>query len=112
MPSFSPFDPTSELWTDYHSRFITFIGANSVPENKVAQVFLTNQSTVVYKLLHNLATQQQPPAEINTLPMGTVTFMSEQYDPKRFVVRGRYKFWSDLQRKPGQSIQELAAKIR
>ena len=113
VPSFSPFDPTSELWTDYHSRFLTFIGAHSVPENMVAQVFLTNQSTVVYKLLQNLAAQQQPPVEINTLPMGTiVTFMSEQYDPKRFVVRERYKFWSDMQRKPGESIQELAARIR
>ena len=113
VPSFSPFDPTSELWTDYHSRFLTFIGGHSVPENKVAQVFLTNQSTVVYKLLQNLAAQQQPPVEINTLPMGTiVTFMSEQYDPKRFVVRERYKFWSNMQRKPGKSIQELAARIR
>ena len=113
MPSFSPFDPTSELWTDFHSRFLTSIGAHSVPENKVAQVFLTNQSTVEYKLLQNLAAQQQPLVKINTLPMGTiVTFMSEQNGPKRFVVRERYKFWSDIQRKPGESIQELAARIR
>ena len=41
-----------------------------------------------------------------------VKFMSEQYDPKRFVLRERHKFWSDLKRKPGESIHDLAARIR
>ena len=113
VPSFSPFDPTSELWTDYRSRFLTFIEAHSVPENKVVQVFLTEQSTLEYKLLQNLAAQQQPPVKINTLPMGTIViFMSEHYEPKRFVVRERYKFSSEMQHKPSESIQELAARIR
>jgi len=38
--------------------------------------------------------------------------MKDQYDPKRFIVRERYKFWSDMGRKPGETIQELAARIR
>ena len=38
--------------------------------------------------------------------------MKEQFDPKLFVVRERFKFWSDMQRKPGETLQELAARIR
>ena len=44
MPSFAPFDPTTELWKDYRARFDTFAGANSIPDGKMAQVFLTNQT--------------------------------------------------------------------
>ena len=39
-------------------------------------------------------------------------FMREQLDPKRFVVRERYKFWEDLKRRPKETIQELASKIQ
>ena len=38
--------------------------------------------------------------------------MDDQFDPKRFIVRERFKFWSQMERKPGESIQELAARIR
>ena len=55
MASFQPFDSTSELWTDYLARFRTFVTANSIPDNKQAQIFLTNQSNSVYKMLSNLA---------------------------------------------------------
>ena len=55
IPNFSPFDSTSELWKDYWDRFNTYIGANSIPEEKRAQVFLTNQTPVTYKLLCSLA---------------------------------------------------------
>ena len=40
------------------------------------------------------------------------TYMKHQFDPKRFVVRERFKFWSEMQRKPGESVLELAARIR
>ena len=40
MASFQPFDSTSELWTDYLARFRTFVTANSIPDNKQAQIFL------------------------------------------------------------------------
>lgn len=112
-PSFTPFDSTSELWADYWARFCTFAGANSVPDDKKAQVFLTNQSAATYKMLSNLAAQQTPTKDINQLTMEEiVSFMKSQFDPKRFTVRERFKFWSDLQRKPGETIQELAARIR
>ncbi len=55
-PSFAPFDSTSELWANYWARFCIFAGANSVPDDKKAQVFLTNQSVTTFKLLSNLAT--------------------------------------------------------
>jgi transposase InsO family protein len=111
--SFSPFDPSTELWTDYWARFNTFVGANSIPEERKAQVFLTNQSTTTYKLLSNLAGQQTPPKDINELMIDDIMgFMKDQFDPKRFIVRERFKFWSDMQRKPGETVQELAARIR
>ena len=113
MESFQPFDSTSELWTDYLARFRTFVTANSIPDNKQAQIFLTNQSNSVYKMLSNLAAQQQPVKSIHELTMNDIqTFMAEQFDPKRFVVRERFKFWSDMKRKPGETIPELASRIR
>ena len=113
IPSFVPFDPSSELWSDYWARFLTFLGANSVPDDKAAQIFLTNQSKVTYKLLGNLALQQSPPKDVNTLTLDEIAaFMKTQFDPTRYVVRERFRFWSEMQRKPGESIQELAARIR
>uniref|UniRef100_A0A5S6QP97 Uncharacterized protein n=1 Tax=Trichuris muris TaxID=70415 RepID=A0A5S6QP97_TRIMR len=53
--NFTAFDPTSELWKDYWTRFKTFAGANSTPEDKLAQVFLRNQTTITFKLLNTLA---------------------------------------------------------
>ena len=38
--------------------------------------------------------------------------MAEQFDPKLFVIRQLYKFWSDLTRRTGESIAQLAARIR
>ncbi|KAL5477849.1 hypothetical protein EMCRGX_G024698 [Ephydatia muelleri] len=93
IPSFVPFDATVELWTDYSARFHTILGANSVPAEKRAQVFLTNQSREIYKLLSNLASQQSPVKGINDLSL----------DEGAVQV---------LDRKPGETIQELAARIR
>ena len=103
----------SELWTDYWSRFQTFLEAHAVPESRQAKVFLTNQSAVSYKLIHNMARQLTPPQDINSLALHDIAeFMKDQYHPKRFIVRERYKFWSDMKRKPGETIQELVARIR
>ena len=64
-------------------------------------------------MLNNLAAQQQPVKSIHELTMNDIqTFMAEQFDPKRFVVRERFKFWSDMKRKPGETIPELASRIR
>ena len=113
IPQFAAFDSTSKLWSDYWSRFCTFVVANAVPEQRQAQVFLTNQTAPVYKQLANLATEQAPPKDINKLTMSEiVNFMKEQFDLKLFIVRERFKFWSDMQRKPGETLQELAARIR
>ena len=88
-------------------------GQDSVPDQRKAQVFLTNQTAAVYKQLANLTTQQTPSEDINKLTMSEiVNFMKEQFDPKVFIVRERFKFWSDVQRKPGETLQELAARTR
>lgn len=113
IPSFSAFDPSAELWTDYWARFSTFIGAHSVPESKQPQIFLTNQTPAIYKTLANLAQQQSPPIGINALSIQEICdFMKDQFHPTRYVVRERFKFWSDTTRKPGETVHELAARIR
>ena len=110
---FAAFDSTSELWPDYWSRFCTFVVSNAVPEQRKAQVFLTNQTAAIYKQLANLAAQQTPSKDINKLTMlEIVDFMKEQFDPKLFIVRERFKFRIDMQRKPGGTLQELSVRIR
>jgi len=112
-PNFSAFDSTSELWQDYLSRFSTFLKAHDVPKTRKPQVFLTNQTATVYKLLANLAAQSSPPRRVNDLTMEEIeAFMTDQFDPNHFVVRERFKFWSEMKRRPGETIQELAARIR
>ena len=112
-PSFGAFDAMTELWSDYWSRFLTFANAHSIPETKRASVLLTNQSPTIYKMLSTLAAQQTPPVDINDLPLDAMeAFMQEQFHPTRFVVRERFKFWSKMQRKPGESVHELASRIR
>ena len=66
---FDEFDPAVELWTDYWARFETFTRASAIPDDRRAEIFLTNQSSVVYKLIMNLAQQQTPPRDINSLSM-------------------------------------------
>ena len=66
-PGFVAFDSTSELWKDYWSRFNTFTKAHAVPEARVAQVILTNQTNATYKLLSNLAGQATPAKAVNDL---------------------------------------------
>eukprot|EP00731_Ephydatia_muelleri_P014558 Em0008g278a len=84
IPSSSPFDSTSELWSDYWARFQTFVKANSIPADKVAQVFLTNQTKVTYKLLSNMAVQQLPPKTIKELDIDAIAaYMRIQFDPTR-----------------------------
>ena len=113
FPPFTPFDPNTELWSDYWARFHTFTGAHSILPNKTEQVFLTNQTSVIYKLLSNYAQQLSPSTSINELSMNQITeYMKEQFDPTIYIVRERHKFWSDMTRKPGETIHELAARIR
>ena len=62
-------------------------------------MLLTNQTKVTYKLhlLSNLAAQQSPAKGINVMSKDDIQkFMGERFDPRRFVVRERYKIWSDL----------------
>ena len=127
IPAFTSFDPSAGLWTDYLARFKTFLDANSVPEEKWPKVFLTNQSPEIYKVLANLASQDYSgnsdaassststtlPKDVNKLTMSEIeAYMQTQYDPSLFIVRERYKYWAEMKRLPGETIQELAARIR
>ncbi len=113
IPTFQEFDPTTELLKDYLDRFDTFIAANSISPEKAAGVFLTNQRPAIYKQLSNMAAQLGTPKHINELEMAEIVgFLKEQYDPAQFIVRERYRYWSDMQRKPGETIPELATRIR
>ena len=113
LPKFSEYDPATELLTDYMNRFDTFIAAHSIPEERKANVFLISQSPVLYKQISNMAGQLETPKEINAVTMEEIdNFLKEQYDPTRFLVRERYKFWSTMKRKPGETVHELANRIR
>ena len=113
IPSFTAFDTSSELWADYWSRFLTFTSVHSVPEEKQAQLFLTSQTSSTYKLLSNLAEQQTPKISVNGLTLDQIhDYMEEQFHPAHYIVRERYKFWTTIKRKPGETPLELAARIR
>ena len=87
-PAFSPFDSTSELWTDYCACFKTFLGAHSTPPGKRPQVFLTNQTGTVYELLSNLVAQAQRTKNINDLTIDEVVkLMQHQYDIEVLYLR-------------------------
>ena len=73
--------------------------------------FLTNNAKTIYQLLSNLASSGDTP-NINVLAMTEIeTYIKHQFDPKQFVARKRFKFWSEMQRKPGKSVLKLAARI-
>ena len=113
LPKFAGFDPTTELLTDYMNRYNAFVAAHSIPEEKKAKIFLTNQQPILYKQISNMAAQLATPKEIHEVTMDDIeNFLREQYDPTRFLVRERYKFWSNMKRKPGETIHELATRIR
>ena len=83
----------------YWNRFCTFIQMHSIPEAKQAQVFLTNQTSVLYKLISSYPSQLSPSKEVNQLMLKEIqVYMKEQFAPTIFVVRERYKFWSDMNR--------------
>ena len=59
-----------------------------------------------------MPSQLKPKKDVNELPMDEIVgIMQRQQDPKRFVVRECFKFWSYLSRKPGKTIQDLAARM-
>ena len=106
-PNFSAFDSSSVLWQGYLSRFSTFQKARDVLESRKPQVFLTNQTATVFKLLANLAAQSAPPRQVNHLTMEEIeAFMTGQFDPSRFVVREWFKFWGGMKRRPGETISK------
>ena len=112
-PPFPAFDSTAELWKDYLLRFKTFVNANSIPDEKKVLAFLTNQTSGTYKLITNYASQQDVPTTANAMKFSDITgFMSSHYDPTQFSVRERYKFWSTIKRKLGETPTELTARVR
>ena len=51
-------------------------------------------------MLTTMVQQRTPERNINDLNIDEIlTLMSEQYDPAKYVVQKRYKFWSDMTRK-------------
>ena len=108
---FPGFDPSSEVWKDYYSRFETFSRAHSLSKNKAA-FFLSCQTPAIYQQLADLAIQKSK-TTIHKLSVDEITtFMGEQYDPAQYTVRERFRFWSNIGRRPGESVSQLASRIR
>ena len=100
IPPFPAFDSTAELWKDYLLLFKTFVGANSVTDDKLVLVFLTNQTSDTYKLINNYASQQDTPTTADNIKFSDIAeFMSHHYDPNKFTVRERYKFFKQHKKK-------------
>ena len=58
------------------------------------------QMTMLQEQLKILQSSLNNPRENSAIQSNSVYKM--QFDPKRFVVRERFKFWSDMKRKPSQ----------
>ena len=113
MPKFEQCIPEKELFCDYNNRFKTFLLTNSIPQTKAAQVFLTSQSSKMYKQLEVFSSQLQPPRNINAWNYEEIeSHMLNIFNTVHFVVRERFKFWTECERAPGETIQELASKMR
>ena len=78
-----------------------FPHCNSIPNEKEAQLFPTNQTTLNCNLLIKLALHNSLLSKgINNLSMDDIQkFMGEPFNPRKFLVKERYKFLLDLNRK-------------
>ena len=95
-------DSSSELWHGLPGKIQNFPQVKSITKEKEAQMFLTNQSKVTYKLLSDLAAQHSSSKIINELKM-------DDFYPKRFAVRERYKFLVDLKQGQEKQFRSLPA---
>ena len=108
--SFHSFDASVELWQDYLQRFELHCKAFGKSQQK-SSYFLSCQNHVVFKQLEALAIQKKK--DITSSDWSTIkAYMSEVYDPKKYVVKERYLFWSSMGRKTGESVQQLADRAR
>ena len=90
-PPFPAFDSTAELLKDYLLRFKTFVSAK---HDKLVLVFLTNPTSAIKNLINNYASHLDTPTTADNMRFSDITkFMSQHYDPTKFTVGERYKFW-------------------
>lgn len=93
---FKAFDSRRELFADYSSKFESFIKAKSVTYKKITQVFLTNQTLEIYKLLKTAMRQREITNVDNLDVENIVAHRKEAFDPKRFAISERFKFWTHM----------------
>ena len=110
LSNFTAFDATSQLSKDYWTRFFTFAGVHSTLYDKRTQAFLTNKIITINIIICTMAKSLSIPKNINELILSEITeFMKQQFNPKHFVVRERFKFLYNKEQKPSETVQELAA---
>lgn len=84
---------------------------DSIPKEKVVHVFFT-KTTAIYKLFSTLTSQQTLSKDMVALTMKEIAqFMEGQFNSKLFNVQKHFKFWYNMQCKPGETVPELTAKI-
>ncbi|KII67648.1 hypothetical protein RF11_04521 [Thelohanellus kitauei] len=111
--TFPAFNPMEELWGDYESRFMTFCEANFIAENRWTPVFLTSQSKTTYQLVKTTAAQFKEPRSVDQLSWNDIKdIMSTHFGSRKFVVRERHRFYTELSRKSNETVRELAARVR
>ncbi|KII72658.1 hypothetical protein RF11_15166 [Thelohanellus kitauei] len=110
---FEPFVPAIKLWKEYLSRFRTFTGANLISDHRLLLTFLTNQSKEIFHLLKTAASQMNVPKDVNDLSWDEILeMMGTNFNSKTFVVGERHRFYTEIKRKSGETIQELASRVR
>ena len=111
-PTFSPFDSTSELWQ--------VIGRGFSPLRELMLFQMTakrrffsptsrRQCTSYFQTLLHKKRRRGKSTILRWIRSWRTWGM--QFDPTRFVIRQRFKFWTTMQRRPGESIEELDAGI-
>ena len=98
IPSFTPFNVTAKLCpSDYWARFQTICQGRTLFQLTRAQVFLTNQLRVNFKLLSNLASQQSLSKEISTNSHSEIVkYKKFQFDLMCYVICEQFKYWSSI----------------
>ena len=108
---FPPFDSSSELWSDYKSRYTTYCLSNGVTKQK-ATYFLSCQTPSVYKQVEVWAIQTIDKLKsVNSLDWDTIDkYMTSQYGRNDFIVKERYRFFKEMGMKENETISQLAAR--
>ncbi|XP_064465303.1 uncharacterized protein LOC135379178 [Ornithodoros turicata] len=102
------FNPASASFEVYVERFELYVAANSIPEDKKSQLFLTALGDEAYTTLRSILLDKAPK---DAVYKDIVTQLKKHYAPKRSVVAERYQFQRRSQ-KENESIGDFIVALK